>query len=252
MVCDRHRDLRILHWNANGITTFSHLAQFEYLLENEKIHIASLNETHLNANHKTYFKNFIIYRNDRENSRGGGVALVVRRSIKHKLLPICATNKIENLSIEISVNKRPIIISTAYSPKYSSSFSNDIEKLVETNKDFVILGDLNAKHTAWNCAYNNTAGNNLYNLQQTINFFIYHPNSPTYVPYQRNRNSSTLDLVLSNTNLNIELEVLESDIPSDHRPVLCRILNSSEFEFDNTYFNYKHTDWIAFRNIISN
>lgn len=251
MTFDNSLGLKILHWNANGISTFSNLMQFECLLERENIHIASLNETHLKENHKTYFKNYRIYRNDRHDTRGGGVALVVHRSVKHKLLPIVNTLKLENISIEILVNKRAVVISSAYSPKYASSFADDILKMTALHKDFIILGDFNAKHNSWNCVKNNTAGNVLFNLQQKHNFFIFHPNSPTFYPYQRNRNESVIDLVLSNTTLNINLNVLEYDIPSDHRPVVCTIENSSVYETEKNYFNYKLTDWEAFRSMIA-
>ena len=58
-------ELKLLHWNTGGFTTFSNLIQFEYLIERENIHIAPINEAYLNAYHKTYFKNHFIYRNDR-------------------------------------------------------------------------------------------------------------------------------------------------------------------------------------------
>lgn len=91
-----YHDIKILHWNANVISNISHAKQFEYLLERQNI-IASVNETHLKANHRIAFKNYLIYRNDRDYLRGGGVALFVRRSIKHKLLPVSPIHLIENI-----------------------------------------------------------------------------------------------------------------------------------------------------------
>lgn len=253
MVCDNYNGIKILHWNANGITTYSHLLQFEHLLERENIHIASLNETHLNENHKTYFKNYLIYRNDRQDSRGGGVAIVVRRNVKHRLLNIINTGGIENISIETEINNKKILVFSAYSPKYKNSFANDIIKLTSFNEDFVILGDFNAKHSSWHCINSNTAGNVLFNLEQTNNFLIYYPNSPTFYPYQSNRTNSIIDLVLSNSTINISVDVLEYDIPSDHRPIICTIGNSTTISnnLETRYYDYKHTDWNAFRNIIN-
>lgn len=252
MVYDNLNNIKLFHWNANGITNSSHARQLEYLLERENILIASLNETHLNETHKLFFKNYFIYRNDRQNSRGGGVALIVRRSVKHKLLPISTTQKIENLSIEILINNRPFIISTAYSPRYAPSFANDILNLMQFNKEFIILGDFNARHYAWNCNSSNTAGDVLYDLQQNHNFFVYYPNSPTYYPYQRNRNTSVIDIVLSNSTQHLNIDVLGFEIPSDHRPILCSIAQSSTNLFDPSYYNYKLTNWTSFRNFIEN
>lgn len=81
MNLDNSRELRLLHLNANGLSNYSLLKQLECLLECKNVDIASINETFFNENHKTYFKNYVIYRNDRTSSRGGGVALLIRRSI---------------------------------------------------------------------------------------------------------------------------------------------------------------------------
>lgn len=85
MDCDNLNILKILHWNAHGISNISHFKQFEYLLETEEIHIASLNETHFNEKHKSYLQNYFIYRNDREGTRGGGVALIVHKKYSIRL-----------------------------------------------------------------------------------------------------------------------------------------------------------------------
>lgn len=246
------KQFNILHWNANGITNFSNLKQFEYLLEKENIQIASLNETFFKENHRPFFNNFYLYRNDRTHARGGGVALLVRRSLQHKLLPLTKTTIIENLSIEILINQRRTIISTAYSPRYTAHFSNDIMALISSNKEFILLGDLNAKHTSWNCPQNNISGIALNNLQQNHNFFVYCPNSHTLYPHQRNRSSSTVDIALSNSSMNIKLNTLGYEIPSDHRPILCSIECSSFKTVNLSHYSYKHANWRSFQNLINN
>lgn len=251
MTFNKRKVLKLLHWNANGISNHSHLKQLEYLLEREEIHIASLNDTYFNESHKTYFKNYIFYRRDREGSRGGGVALIVRKTLKHTVLDITTTYAIENISIEILVNQRPIVITTAYSPRYTSHFTEDIMKLTSRNKEFIILGDLNAKHISWNCSSNNTAGTNLFNLLQSHNFFLHSTIDPTYYPHQHNRNPSVIDVVLSNTTLILRLDVLGYEIPSDHRPIVCSINNANPNVVDCTYLDFKNTNWTLFQSIIN-
>lgn len=70
MAYDNSNLIKMLHWNANGISNFSHLKQFEYLIESHNVDIASVNETHWNENHKPYLRNYFIYREDREGARG--------------------------------------------------------------------------------------------------------------------------------------------------------------------------------------
>lgn len=250
MDCHNNTEFKMLHWNANGISNFSKLKQFELLLERENIKIASLNETFFTEEHKPYFENYCLYRNDRQDARGGGVALLIHRSIKHKNLSLFNTKLVENISIEITINSRPFVITSAYSPRYTSNLSNDILLLTSSNKDYIILGDLNAKHSAWNCRTYNTAGNVLNNLQQSCNFFIHYPNCPTLYPHQRNRESSTVDIAISNTAVNIELETMGYEIPSDHRPVICTLKRSMASLVDLSFYDYKASNWNTYKNYI--
>lgn len=246
-----HRcNLKLFHWNANGISNYAHITQLEYLLEREHIHIASLNETHWKDHHKVYLRNYFIYRNDRISVNGGGVALLVHKSIKHKLLNVINTHSIENISIEVTLNHRKIIITSAYSPQYSSYFADDLCKLTSGKNVFFILGDLNAKHPFWNCNTPNTAGNVLYNLLHTNNFFLYNTNAPTFYPHQAGRSHSTLDVLLSNSSFYVNSHVLEYEVPSDHRPIVFQINSSSIDVVDTEQYNFKLTNWNLFRNYI--
>lgn len=120
------KQIRMLHWNSNGISNFSNQKQFEILLESKGIHIASLNETFFKSNHKPYFTNYFIYRNDRIQTVGGGVALLIHKTIAHTILPLTKTTLIESISAEIVINNRKIVVTSAYSPRYTPAFRNDI------------------------------------------------------------------------------------------------------------------------------
>jgi exonuclease III len=163
--------LRILHWNAQGVSTLSKQVQLEQLLERKCVDICLLNETFLKDHHKMSMTNFKIYRNDRERF-GGGVAILIRNTIEHTLLPIQDTVKIENISIQLYIQQRPVIITSAYSPSYGNNFRNDILKLCPYNKEFLVFGDFNAKHSSWNCMTNNRAGIALFDLQNNEELFI--------------------------------------------------------------------------------
>lgn len=66
-----------------------------------------------------------MYRNDRQ-SHAGGVAIAIRQNIKHKLLHTTNTANIENISIEVNISNTPTIITSAYSPRYTTDFKNDM------------------------------------------------------------------------------------------------------------------------------
>lgn len=250
MTFDNSSQLNLLHWNANGITTYTLQRQLENLLTAKDIHIACLNETFLKENHKTYFRNYFVYRNDRLGCRGGGVALLVRKGLNHSLLPITKTTIVENISVDIIINRTHVIVTSAYSPKFSRNFRNDISALTPCSRDFIVLGDLNAKHVSWNCRNNNTSGLVLNDLQQNSNFFVYYPLNHTLYPHQANRHASTVDIALSNVTVPLRLETLDYELPSDHRPIVCSIQCPSILSNDSNAHSNKKTNWKRFKNII--
>lgn len=81
MILNKFVTFKLMQFNANGLCNKSNLTQLEYLLEKEFVNIASLNETYFSEQQKIYLKNYYVYRNDRVNARGGGVALVVPKSL---------------------------------------------------------------------------------------------------------------------------------------------------------------------------
>lgn len=113
--------------------------------------------------------------------------------------------------------------------------------------DYFIFGDLNAKHTSWNNSCCNRAGNCLFQIQSDSNFFVYHPNSPTYYS---NENSSTLDILLSNSILPISEMVSLCELDSDHYPILTTIYFNSIRCYENKIFNFKAANWNNFKSFI--
>lgn len=244
------QQLRILHWNAQGISTLSIQVQLEELLERKLIDICLLNETFLKDHHKMNMKNFKIYRNDRD-SFAGGVAILVRNSIDHILLPIQRTDKIENISIQLIIQQRPIIFTSAYSPSYGNNFSNDIMQLCPVNKEFLIFGDFNAKHTSWRCTKNNRAGKVLFDLQNTQDWFIHTTPNATYFPHQHNRSPSTIDFLLTNTSMNLtDFYTLDNEISSDHIPIFCNLYCTNITEYKRIFHDYKNANWNTYRSHI--
>lgn len=242
------KSMKIMFWNAQSITNKSKQIQLEHLLETERIDIALLAETFLKTQHTFNMKNFAIYRNDRLTHAHGGVAIAVRKSITHKVRSPFNTAFIENTAIEININNVPTCITTAYSPKYSSHFANDIQTLTSLNTQFLLFGDFNAKHTAWNCNKNNKAGTSLHTTHQLSQFLIHHTPEHTHYPHS-GQTPSTIDLLLSNANFAFDLSALTSHSLSDHSPIVCEF-NCSIETTKQIFFDYKTADWKKFRQYI--
>lgn len=169
-----NNQLHILHWNAQGISNVSKIRELQLLLQSKEIDIVLLNETFLNSNSRFYLQNYVIVRNDRP-SHGGGVAIGIHKTISFLQLPVYNTPTIENISVEVVINNRSIVVTSAYCPKYNQSFLQDIKKITPQNKEFLTFGDFNAKHTNWNCQRANTAGTQLsikHNIKHFNSFII--------------------------------------------------------------------------------
>lgn len=83
----------------------------------------------------------------------------------------------------------------------------------------MIIGDLNSKHTTWNCKTTNQNGRKLHKYLSNTSAIISSPDSPTYYPYDQNRNPDILDVILlKSIPLSIHQEPL-FELDSDHLPV---------------------------------
>ena len=109
-------NLNILYWNANGIR--NQIDEFYDLLESNFIHVACVNETHLKSNLALNSNpNYFFYRLDRTDRPKGGVAIIIKNSIKHQLLPHPQTKLFECIGLEIFTENGPTIqIYSAYLP----------------------------------------------------------------------------------------------------------------------------------------
>lgn len=161
------------------------------------------------------------------------------------------TSIIENVKIEVTINNTPTVIIAAYSPKFTQHFENDIQALIPSNKQFMIFGDLNAKHTSWNCNTNNTAGCKLFALQQSHEFLIFHTPEHTHHPHS-GQNPSAIDLLLTNVNFAFDLSTHADQMSSDHVPIICTTLALVN-KANKIHFDFSKANWRKYRqNIDSN
>lgn len=227
------------------------MKQLELFMHQEQIDIAMINETFFKDHHKAHLGGYKLHRKDRSDTPKGGVSIAVKNSVKHSLLPPYNTKKIENISVSVNINRRNVIFTSAYSPKYYNSFESDIKKLTPFNKEFIVFGDFNARSTAWNCNRNNKAGNILYNLQLRSNLFICHPPMPTHYPHS-GTTPSTIDIMLSNSALFISpLTAHVDQLKSDHAPVTCFIDADTVDKTISKKPDYRRANWTNYEEYLN-
>ena len=193
---------KILYWNAQSIHP-KRSEIFDYLCEN-KIDVALFQETWLKPNLGFDHPLYHCYRLDRIDAKCGGVAIVILKTISHKLLPNFTTTIIESIGIEIETTTSPIKLISAYYPGTNETtntrawFKNDISALTNSSGSYFICGDFNARHRFWNCARRNNRGTDLYEAMSNGRFIVMYPPYPTHHPTQRRCQPSTIDIILTN------------------------------------------------------
>lgn len=94
--------INIITWNSKSIQNKS-LEFFNFMLSNS-IHIGLICETWLNSSVILKHQHFNVYRKDRLTTSGGGVAIIIRKGLKHELLAPLKLDLVENIGISITLN----------------------------------------------------------------------------------------------------------------------------------------------------
>lgn len=245
--------LRITNWNANSVQNKK--LDIINFINTHNLDIMMITETFLKPGIKFSIPNYRVYRLDRETGPKGGVAIVIKASIKHKIMKSMNLKVIEALGIIVETQYGTVTLISAYHPgsnKNMRAFTNDIIALTRIKTSYFLCGDFNARHRQWNCVQSNEAGKVLFDKLQTVLFSIHHPNTPTYIPCDHNRTPSTLDIIISNNINQISTPQTITSLTSDHLPVAFEILNTKPTANLNHFiWDYKTANWQNFSHYIN-
>lgn len=241
--------MKIIHWNARSIQ--NKLDELKQLASDNEINIVALNETHLDAHKTLKAPGYKIYRNDR-NKHGGGVALFIKNDIEHYLYKTPKINNVESLSVMIKMNNLEILIISIYIPPKIPINYQDFSSLFLLHNHVLLVGDLNASHTAWNCHYDSKRGKTLMQFCINNNISIHYPNEPTHYPVNNKHRPSTIDLVLTKNFNQISPPKALCKLSSDHTPIYFKTTRKfSPLKKPNIY-NLNKTNWSEYRRILNN
>lgn len=243
-------NLKLMTWNAHSIRP-KRLEFFDFLIDNQ-INICCISETYLSSNDSFFNPNFFVYRLDRDSAeRGGGVAVVIDRKIRHILLPCPETKIIEAISLQIFFDNESFILTSVYFPGSTSAdctriFKEDIQHLTSLHPSHIITGDFNARHTYWGCVRQNQAGKILYEEMCSSQFSIFHSDSPTHFP-ENGGNPSTLDFLLVVGELVPSELLVHDELSSDHLPLTWSLEGSAALRNAEVSFrDYANANWTRF------
>lgn len=252
-----HEELKVSYWNANSIQNKIH--EFDTFLNELSIDVACIQETMLNSdNITTTHPNYKFYRYDRivqNNIRSsGGVAIKIKRSIKHDLLPSLDLKLLEAIGVEIFLNngsKIEVWSGGANNTSIRQYYKRDLILLTNRNCSFFMNGDLNSKHRFWNCSRANTAGTILFNEQLHRQFLILHPSTHTHQPFSHNCQPSTIDLTITN-GLHDTSEFNTHPANSDHDIITYSILINQQACVNHQRLIplFRNANWLRYSQIV--
>ena len=240
----------ILFWNCRGIKSKKY--EFTNYLEANNIPIALISETHLQPSTKFKCPNYITYRTDRLNQRGGGTAILIRQDLKHSEIFLPRLQHMEATAIQLNINKESIVLISVYNPP-GKIIERDLDLLIATGHKVILAGDFNAKHVTWRARQNNAAGQSLLNHYYKNNYIISAPSQPTHFPDRNPAGAEILDFaILSNVLSRHSVRTLGSLSTSDHNPVLLSIRGPVEPDEIKQNFIYREANWELFQNYLVN
>ena len=243
-------NLVIINWNANGIK--KNRNTFAAFLSAHNVDIACVSETHLIASDKIKFNGYTTYRKDRLAVRpSGGVAIIIKSKIKHQLTYLPATQTLEAVAISITINQSITTIISAYQSPSFQMYINDFEKILNSYQKIILVGDLNCKHTTWNCKSINANGRKLYKYLASNPAILSAPDTPTYYPYDQSRSPDILDvIILKSIRFSMHQEPL-FELDSDHLPVKITLVASLSFSTPTCKLITGKANWQKFKQHIT-
>lgn len=231
--------LKIGTWNANGLK--GRQGQLKNFLDSNNVDILLINETKFSNRDKFKIRYYQVIRADRDN-HGGGVAAIIKNSIPH--LPVTLGNTtLETTAFRLTDNTHII---AAYNRPLNHFTDADLQTLTNTANKVLIIGDLNARHTHWNCHRNNRNGNTLNDFADNNNLGIMFPDTHTHYP-NNNTTPTTLDIIINKNVTHITQPHAVQELDSDHNPVFITLTNQTTQSTNKTITSYKNTDWAEFR-----
>jgi len=219
MSAHRPRKIRISHLNAQSIS--NKLDQLKHFMATEKVDIMSVNESWLKPSTQLIIDNHQVVRHDRQLSGGGGVCLIIHNSLCFSKIEVPGSTDAESVTIKLHNcirGEKDLYISTIYNPPQKEVNSLFLKNILALGEHVVIVGDLNAHHTAWLSKATNKSGLNIHELLSENECVMLNNEDATYEPLHRPDYKAILDLALCSEQLVpfVDSFRVTDEIRSDH------------------------------------
>ena len=230
----------IIQWNCRSI--FKRMYLLRQLVSVTQPFVICLQETFVVNDHildsiKLLFADFNFYFNNRARlgfaNPGGGVAILVHKSIPQQLKPL--RTHLEAVAVEVLFRGKPIDICSLYLRPCKTFTVNSLKALSsELGQHHLILGDLNAHNTLWGSVHTNDRGQKVSDFINDSDNVLLNTGEPTHISDATGR-TSNIDISLSSPHLSLEVtwSTYTDSLGSNHVPIIIKIgaINSQDNSF---------------------
>ncbi|GFU69837.1 hypothetical protein TNCV_112561 [Trichonephila clavipes] len=227
--------------------------------QSKKDHVPGLGreegqETKLKTFTSLKIKGYNIFRLDRQNRCGGGLAFLIK-NINYQCIninrKITDGSNLEIQGIRIIWRGKPLNIFNMYHPPDLKSLPTDLQDLLTGGT--ICLGDLNAKHPIWGCSTANLRGNELLDIIDDKCFSILNDGTATHFSYSYNAKEA-LDISITSSDLGPSCKwTLLENLGSHQLPVLIELKKRQLVPTSNNkQLIFKKAGWQSFAQAVDN
>lgn len=179
--------------------------------------------------------------------------MLIRRDIEYILLP--TPEQEESITISIINKENSFLLSAIYNPSTNSLARETFNSLHDTKQEYIVVGDLNAKHTNLGNKSSNSCGNDLDKLLNEHGLNIINSLEPTY--HRQGKEFDRIDYVLASDlileNLSRVELLKDSELVSDHYPILVEVKKEivTRKRIVPTFYDFRKIQGTLLNNLIN-
>ena len=240
---------KLILTNASGLV--SKLGEFQHVVTTHLPDIAIVTETKFTAEKCTIVDAMLPgsqppIRRDR-TSQGGDVAVWLRSSLAYRHLQHVSCGYMEVIWITVQLQSGSnVVVCAAYRPGTCSDsdismiehIDSTIDRVRRQESDIIIAGDFNVHNRAWLHSTRTSVAGEAAEDMCALHGLIQHVLEPT-------RDANTLDLVMTDFQDHVHIQVLPPIGKSDHAVIIatCSSQLLKEKSTRRTVWRYKKADW---------
>ena len=241
--------LRVMQWNANGVK--NRRPELQRFLQENKIDIACIQETHLKPDIQRFFvRGYETFRRDRTTGAKGGVLTLVRNDIPAVKLEETAGSDLEFITIKTFMKDEELLATNCYS---SPARKLSLNSMRLSQEKHIVVGDLNGHSPEWGYDEMDARGEEIQEWMMDNHLVLINKpdDRPSFLstPWQT---TSSPDIAVATEDIQKRTvrDVKDQLGKSDHLPIIIHIADvnrENEYCRKRASWNFKKADWKSFK-----